>query len=261
MINPFVPRVGGIMSADIAVPQHESEVQFYSDVLSTGKSPLWREDLMNNLGMPVIGLGAQSPEYPDLPLQWMPHIQVADIARSVALALGIGGSEVLHGKDDEGNSQWAVLLDPNGAAFGLISVISKDDIPPIDPAISNNGAASIGCITWLELTVKKASTTRDFYQSVVGWSVQNSAEQDTSEDYKMLGDDGNPTAGIRYAGGENQVPPVWILYLPVGDIAESLRRVQKGGGKIIKQTADADGGIASAVVQDPVGVSFGLVQG
>lgn len=42
MIDPFVPRVGGIMSADIAVPQHERVVRFYAHVLSTGENPLWR---------------------------------------------------------------------------------------------------------------------------------------------------------------------------------------------------------------------------
>jgi len=67
MSDAFVPRVGGILSADIAVPEHEREVRFYSHVLSTGENPLWREDLMNNLGMPVIGLGASSPEYAHLP--------------------------------------------------------------------------------------------------------------------------------------------------------------------------------------------------
>ena len=55
MSDAFVPRVGGILSADIAVPKHESETRFYSRVLSTGARPLWREDLMNNQGMPVIG--------------------------------------------------------------------------------------------------------------------------------------------------------------------------------------------------------------
>ena len=64
-----MPRVGGILSADIAVPKHEREVLFYSRVFSTGESPLWREDLMNNQGMPIIGLGPRSQEYGDLPLQ------------------------------------------------------------------------------------------------------------------------------------------------------------------------------------------------
>jgi hypothetical protein len=93
MSDLFVPRVGGVLSADIAVPEHEREARFYSRVLSTGKNPLWREeDLMNNLGMPIIGLGARSADYAHLPLQWMPHIQVAEVAASVQRALALGGS-------------------------------------------------------------------------------------------------------------------------------------------------------------------------
>ena len=93
MSNPFVSRVGGTLSADIAVPEHEREVRFYSRVLGTGENPLWREDLMNNRGTPIIGLGPRSPEYADLPLQWMPHIQVADVAASAERALDLGGHE------------------------------------------------------------------------------------------------------------------------------------------------------------------------
>jgi len=265
MSNPFVARVGGVLSADIAVPEHERELRFYSRVLNTGKNPLWREDLMNNRGMPVIGLGALSEEYADLPLQWMPHIQVADVARSVERALEQDGSEVFHGKGDDGESQWAVLLDPNGAAFGIIPVVSEDEIPPRDGAASPDAAASIGCISWLDLTVDNALATRDFYQKVVGWSVEDVEMEDTSEryaDYNMLGDDGIPAAGICHARGANlDLPAIWIIYLPVGDLAESLRRVREGGGKIIKETAGADGGYVSAVVQDPVGVCLALVQG
>jgi hypothetical protein len=61
MRDPFVARVGDVLGADIAVPEHEREVRFYSRVRSTGEKPLWREkDLMNNLGMPIIGLGART---------------------------------------------------------------------------------------------------------------------------------------------------------------------------------------------------------
>ena len=265
MIDPFVPRVGGILSADIAVPQHERVVRFYARVLSTGESPLWREDLMNNRGMPIIGLGARSAEYADLPLQWMPHIQVADVARSVERALELGGSEALHARGDDGKSQWAVLLDPNGAAFGLIPVVSKDEVPSREGAASCDAAASIGCISWLDLTVANSSATRDFYQKVVGWSVQDVEMQDTSgryADYRMLGDDGNPAAGVCHARGVNiGLPPIWMLYLPVGDLAESLRRVREGGGTIIKATHGTDGEYAHAVVQDPVGACLALLPG
>jgi len=263
MSDPFVPRGGGILSADIAVPEHEREVRFYSRVLSTGENPLWREDLMNNRGMPIIGLGARSAEYPDLPLQWMPHIQVADVAASVECALDLSGSELMHAKDDGGQSQWAVLLDPNGAAFGIIPVVSAEAFPSTEGVASRDAPARTGCISWLDLTVSDASATRDFYRQVVDWSVQDVDMEDVSEryaDYNMLGDDGNPAAGVCHARGVNLgLPPIWMIYLPVGDLAESLRRVREGGGKIIKETTRPDGGYAYAVVEDPVGATLALV--
>ena len=162
MSAPFVPRVGGILSADIAVPEHDREVRFYSRVLSTGENPLRREDLMNNRGMPIIGLGARSAEYADLPLQWMPHIQVADVAASVERALNLSGSELMHARGDDGKSQWAALLDPNSAAFGIMPGVSEEELPPTEGVASRDAAARVGCISWLDLTVSDASATRDF---------------------------------------------------------------------------------------------------
>lgn len=259
MNNPFVLRVGGILSADIAVPEHERVVRFYAQVLTTGAHPFWRDDLMNNHGTPVIGLGARVPEFADLPLQWMPHIQVADVTTSVEHAINLGGRALMHGKDDNGKSQWAVLLDPNGAAFGIIPVVAADAIPATDPS------ARVGCISWLDLTVPDATTTRDFYRQVIGWSVQDVAMEDAGEryaDYNMLADDGNPAAGVCHARGVNMgLPPVWMLYLPVGDLAESLRRVQEDGGKVIKAMRGKDGEYAYAAIQDPVGACLALVAG
>ena len=60
MAASHAPRVGGVLSADIAVPEHERELEFYSRILTTGENPVWREDLMNNMGMPIIGLGERS---------------------------------------------------------------------------------------------------------------------------------------------------------------------------------------------------------
>jgi predicted enzyme related to lactoylglutathione lyase len=258
MSDAFVSRVGGILSADIAVPEHESETRFYSRVLSTGEDPLWREDLMNNQGMPVIGLGAQTEELAHLPLQWMPHIQVADVAASLERALALGGSELMH--DDSGESQWAVLLDPNGAAFGIIPVVSAEAIPPTE-----DDAARVGRIAWLDLTISDASATRDFYRQVVGWTVKDVAMEDAGEryaDYSMLSDDGNSAAGVCHARGANLgIPPVWMLYLPVGDLAESIDRVREEGGTVIRESRGTDGEYAYAVIQDPVGACLALVPG
>lgn len=266
MHKPFTPGVGAVFSADIAVPEHEREVRFYARVLSTGEHPLWRaEDLMNNLGMPIIGLGARDTAYARLPLQWMPHIQVADVATSVRRALGLGGRELTHAKDDAGKSQWAVLLDPNAAAFGIIPVVPAEAMTPGDGAATPATPAPVGRIAWLDLTVPDASATRDFYRQVVGWSAEDVAMEDGRDgyaDYNMLGEDGAPAAGICHARGVNVgLPPVWLIYIPVGDLEESLRRVDAEGGKVVKTVRGEDGQSLYAVIQDPVGASLALTAG
>lgn len=254
-----VSTVGAVVSADIAVPEHERELQFYSSVLTTGERPLWRQDLMNNQGTPVIGLGERSAEHADLPLQWMPHVQVADVAASAGRSVALGGRELMHQKDDDGRSQWAVLLDPNGAAFGIIPVVASQALP--------DGASSggVGHISWLDLTVPEASTTRDFYRDVVGWSAQDVDMEDSGEryaDYALCQPDGTAVAGVCHARGINQgIPPVWLICLPVGDVGESLGRVQEGGGEVVDARKGANGDYAYAVIRDPVGACLALVPG
>lgn len=245
MRNPFAPGVGGVLSADIAVPEHERELNFYSQILTTGSAPLWRDDLTNNRGTPVIGLGTRSPEYEALPLQWMPHFQVSDVGASAARALELGGSELMHGRNEDGQSQWAVLVDPMGAAFGAVPVVGGES----EAAEQSRG---VGHISWLTLVVPDVSKACRFYEQVVGWST---ASADVDGGFEMRRPDGVSAAEICHAGGDNAgIPPVWILSLPVDDLEESLRIVREGGGEIIKGSSDA----GHAVIRDPVGVCIAL---
>ncbi len=260
MTNPIRPQVGGVLSADIAVPEHERELRFYSWVLTTGERPLWREDLMNNLGIPIIGVGPRGREYAELPVQWMPHIQVADVAASVERASELGGQVLLHSRDDAGRSQWAVLLDPNGAAFGVIPVVPAEMIPA---AMAESGPEqTFGQIAWLDLTVPDAPATRVFYEAVVGWGSEEVAMRDGDEsyaDYAMLGGAGSAAAGICHARGVNaDIPAVWLIYLPVADLDESLRRVEEEGGSVLRVMRGSDGKARFGVVRDPVGAFFAL---
>jgi len=254
MQKSFVHGVGGVLSADIAVPEHERELSFYSSVLTTGDAPLWRDDLTNNLGTPVIGLGVRTPEYDTLPLQWMPHFQVADVATSVASAIKMGGKEIMHGKADDGQSQWAVLSDQFGAAFGIIPVVTVES----DTAGQNE---RLGCISWLSLTVPDAMASQNFYKHVVGWnakSIEMEGGEGHSSGFEMQRDNEIAAAEIcQYRSEESDVPSVWLIHLPVDDLVESLRKVSEGGGEVIKKFVEAN----YAVVRDPVGVYLALQTG
>lgn len=239
--GPFAMGVGGVVSADIAVPEHERELAFYASVLTTGAAPLWRDDLSTHHGTPVIGLGARTPEYDALPLQWMPHLQVADVAASAARALELGGRELMHGRDADGASQWAVLVDPAGAAFGVIPAQPDDDAAPSE---------HVGHIASLDLVVDDVQAASAFYQRVVGWTV--------TTDPRELRRDGDVVAAKLHARSDDdaELATTWLLGLAVGDLEESLRRVRAGGGAVLRERTRA--GVASAIVRDPVGVLFVL---
>ena len=256
MADSNAPCAGVVVSADIAVPEHARELEFYSRVLTTGENPLWRDDLMNSKGVPIIGLGERIPEYADLPLQWMPHIQVVDVDASAERALGRGGHELMYQK-----GEWAVLLDPNGAAFGIMPVVGSQT-PPITGGSSPD---RVGRISWLDLTVTDASASRDFYRDVVGWSVQDVEMGDAGggySDYAMCASDGAAVAGVCHSRGVNRgLSPVWMIYLPVGDLPQSLARVQENGGEVVEARKGSDDEVAFAVIRDPVGAYLALVPG
>lgn len=216
--------------------------------------PLWRDDLMNNLGTPIIGLGARTPEYDTLPLQWMPHFQVSDVAASAMCTLDMGGKELMHGKSDDGQSQWAVLVAPDGSAFGIIPVVPHQS----HTAHRNTHA---GCISWLSLAVPDASASRDFYQQVIGWKAKSIDTQNNDElavKFEMQIDNETIAAEIfQFSGEQTEIPSVWLIHLPVGDFEESVRRVKQGGGAVVKEFAEPK----YAIVRDPVGVHLALHPG
>jgi predicted enzyme related to lactoylglutathione lyase len=66
---------------------------------------------------------------------------------------------------------------------------------------------------------------------------------------------------VCHARGVNAgLPPVWLIYLPVGDLAESLRRVRELGGEVVVERG-GEGGHAYAVIRDPVGAYLALAPG
>jgi predicted enzyme related to lactoylglutathione lyase len=57
----------------------------------------------------------------DVPSYWMPYFGVADVDQAYQRALQVGGSEMIVPRDYPGG-RFAIVSDPQGAAFGLMTV-------------------------------------------------------------------------------------------------------------------------------------------
>ena len=118
-----------------------------------------------------------------------------------------------------------------------------------------------GQIGWVDLTVADATAIRDFYHEVTGWS-PSPVDMGGYSDFCMTPPGmAEPVAGICHArGGNAGLPPVWLVYITVADLDESVRRCLDRGGKLCRpiQSSGAQGRFC--VIEDPAGAVAALFQ-
>ena len=112
---------------------------------------------------------------------------------------------------------------------------------------------TVGEIVWHDLTVGKAESTAEFYQAVVGWEKQAVSMGDYHDFNMVCPASKEPTAGVCYAKGENaDIPPQWMMYVRVHDVAQSVAKVGELGGRVLKGPTTFSGD-TYYLIQDPNG--------
>lgn len=119
----------------------------------------------------------------------------------------------------------------------------------------------IGTIAWRDLTVEQAGRMRDFYGAVVGWEAR-AHDMGDYDDYEMIAPaTGETAAGICHARGSNEnLPPLWLVYVTVEDVDASAARCLDLGGRVLDGPR-ALGGQRFCVIQDPEGAVLALISG
>jgi predicted enzyme related to lactoylglutathione lyase len=119
----------------------------------------------------------------------------------------------------------------------------------------------VGKIAWTDLTVPEANKVRDFYASVVGWTVSD-VDMGGYSDYCMNQPaNGVSSAGICWHRGINTgLPPVWLIYIQVANLEESVRKCEELGGRIVRAVSEMGEQGRYCVIQDPAGAVAALFQ-
>jgi predicted enzyme related to lactoylglutathione lyase len=114
---------------------------------------------------------------------------------------------------------------------------------------------------WYELTTREGSlgAAETFYGEVLGWSFQDAGME--GFEYHLATSDGDMVAGLMVtppdAGG---MPPFWMIYFAVDDADAAAARVAALGGRVHREPADIPGTGRFAVLGDPQGAGFGILQ-
>lgn len=118
-----------------------------------------------------------------------------------------------------------------------------------------------GDFIWYELMTTDADAARDFYQSVVGWTIEG--KPPGPFDYRMIiASEGNvagllPLSAEMVAGGARSM---WIGYILVDDVDKMVASVEAGGGRVHMPAMTMDGVGRMAMVADPEGAVFYIMK-
>ncbi|MCY3835303.1 MAG: VOC family protein [Anaerolineaceae bacterium] len=117
-----------------------------------------------------------------------------------------------------------------------------------------------GQILWRDLTVPDAPAIRDFYKAVIGWE-HSDHPMGEYNDYNMLqAETGEVITGVVNKRGVNAaIPSVWLMYVGVEDVDDSLRQCEELGGRVLVPPS-TEVAYRYAVIEDPAGAILGIMQ-
>jgi predicted enzyme related to lactoylglutathione lyase len=144
----------------------------------------------------------------------------------------------------------AWVADPVGAAVGLWQ----------DQGFAGSQRANEhGTNTWNELICTDAERATPFYDQVLGLQAQQLDMEGSSEPYTTFNVAGRPVGGTM-APQADGVPPHWNVYFQVDDTDATASRARELGGQEVVAPFDIPGIGRMAVLTDPQGATFNLMQ-
>lgn len=115
---------------------------------------------------------------------------------------------------------------------------------------------SQGSFIWYELITPDPIGAKRFYDSVAGWDIQPEALPGPIE-YRMIrrSDGGNAGGVLRLTDemAARGARPVWLGYVAVGDVDQSVASIEQAGGKVLMPASDIPDVGRIAMVADPQG--------
>jgi len=182
---------------------------------------------------------------------WLTFVATADVDATRDATLRDGGKVLVPPHDWSDRGREAVLADPQGAVFGVITTAGGD---------TPDFLAEPGEWIWSSVLVKNPDKDAEFYRGVFGYDVFDLSSNDglrhvilSTEDFARVGLNQLPTDSVRRH-------PHWLDFLRVESATESANKALALGGRVLVQPhVDRHGGNL-AVLADPWGAPFGVME-
>lgn len=117
-----------------------------------------------------------------------------------------------------------------------------------------------GEVCWRELRTKDLPAALEFYSKLFGWQLAQSKV--TEMDYKEIVVNGTASGGMMAMVGDDWggAPSHWASYIAVDNADETAAKITENGGTVRVPPFDAPGVGRMAMVADPSGADFAIIQ-
>ena len=180
---------------------------------------------------------------------WLGYISVPDVDKAVEQVKLQDGTIYEKPIDLADRGRVAIVIDSQGAIFGLVH--SQDGDPPDPDDMQNSFMGS-------ELWTTDMDRAMTFYTPLAGYEVKI---VDVGPDltYHLLQRDNIPRAGVTKILWDD-VKPNWIPYIAVKDVMAAIDKAETLGGKLLIGPPKEIQENPLAIIADPTGAVFGIQQ-
>ena len=237
---------------DYGAADIEAAKAFYTSVLGwgyTGGEPEFGGYLTVTVeGEQAAGMGPQ--QAPDDPPRWTTYFATDDAAATATRIRDAGGTVIVEPMEVGPMGTMVMALDPQGNPFGVWQSGLNTGV-----RIHNEP----GALAWNEAMVADTAAAKEFYSAVFGFRFDQLPAEQAGEgmDYATFSAGGNPLGGL--GGSDPSMPTGWLTCFAVSSADATVRAVEAGGGTIRMPPEDTPFG-RFAIVEDPWGASFEVLQ-
>ena len=203
-------------------------------------------------GLQTAGLGECPPELKaqGVPPLWNSYINVDSVEATAGRVAELGGTVAMPPMQVLDYGWTAYIQDPTGATVGLWQKNTH-----LGAGLVNEP----GAFCWNELATRDMEQAQQFFSALLGWEFE--AAPNSPAPYAVIRNNGRMNGGIMKMDDScGEMAPNWSVYFTVEDIDAALAKLKQLGGNTLMGVFDVGDVGRMAVVSDPQGAVFDLIQ-
>ena len=185
-----------------------------------------------------------------IPSYWGAYIAVDNADATVKKAKELGAKVLMEPMDVMGDlGRMAAMQDPTGAHVSVWQAGTHIGAEVLDEP---------NALCWTELMTGDVAKAKEFYTALVGWKTKDQPMGPMVYTLFQHADDRNAGGLMPTPPDAKGMPPHWLSYIQVTDVAATVEKAKGLGANVIVPPMPVPNVGEFAILADPQGAGFGI---